>query len=280
MDTMRDQARVDPWLESLERSVARRRRRSRRVGPEPTARQLPSYWRLLREAAGRHLMLLITSAAGILTLALLVMTPARSGGVQRNQIMPTAARISRSRGAGRSTGASRVAAVPASRRARSCAMATNAAGYVNPLGLAILEPRRIDQGVDYAGSGKLTALGRGTITNVATATTGWHGTYIEYQLLTGRDAGCYVYYAEGVLPATGLHVGQTVRAGEPVATIIPNSSTGIEVGWAAGQGMISYATKTGQWSPTHEQDNIPSAAGLYFSALIASLGGPPGRVEG
>ena len=159
-------------------------------------------------------------------------------------------------------------------------MATNAAGYVNPLGLAIVKPERIDQGVDYAGSGKLIALGRGTITNVATATTGWHGTYIEYELLTGRDAGCYVYYAEGVLPATGLHVGETVRAGEPVATIIPNSSTGIEVGWAAGQGMISYAAKTGQWSPTHEQDDIPSAAGLYFSALIASLGGPPGRVEG
>jgi hypothetical protein len=159
-------------------------------------------------------------------------------------------------------------------------MATKAAGYVNPLGLAVLTPKRIDQGVDYAGSGKLTALGLGTITNVESATSGWHGAYIEYQLLTGSDAGCYVYYAEGVLPVAGLHVGQTVRAGEPVATIIPNSSTGIELGWAAGQGMISYAAKTGQWSPTHEQDNIPSAAGVYFSALIASLGGLPGRVEG
>jgi hypothetical protein len=159
-------------------------------------------------------------------------------------------------------------------------MATSVAGYVNPFGLASVVPKRIDQGVDYAGSGKLTALGLATVTNVATASTGWHGTYIEYQLMTGPDAGCYVYYAEGLSPATGLHVGQTVRAGEPVATIIPNSSTGIEVGWAAGQGMISYAATTGQWSATHEQENIPSAAGLYFSALIASLGGPPGRVEG
>lgn len=159
-------------------------------------------------------------------------------------------------------------------------MATNAAGYVNPLRLAALKPKRIDQGVDYAGSGKLSALGLGTITNVATATTAWHGTYIEYQLLTGRDAGCYVYYAEGVMPAPGLHVGQTILAGAPVATIIPNSSTGIEVGWAAGHGMITYAAETGQWSATHEQDNIPSAAGLYFSALIASLGGPPGEAEG
>ena len=226
-------------------------------------------------------MLLITSAAGVLTLTLLVTTPARSGGVRGVKLMPSAARVPGSRGVGRSSsaGPSRVVAVPARRKA-SCAMATNGAGYVNPLRMAVLQPRRIDQGVDYAGSGKLIALGPGTITSVATATTGWHGTYIEYQLLTGRDAGCYVYYAEGVLPATGLHVGQTVRAGEPVATIVPDASTGIEVGWAAGQGMISYAAKTGQWSPAHEEDNIPSAAGLYFSALIASLGGPPGRVEG
>jgi hypothetical protein len=30
----------------------------------------------------------------------------------------------------------------------------------------------------------------------------------------------------------------------------------------------------------HETDNIPTAAGENFSALIASLGGPPGKVEG
>ena len=49
------------------------------MGPEPTARQLPLYWRLLRDAAERHLMLLITSAAGILTLALLVTTSGALG---------------------------------------------------------------------------------------------------------------------------------------------------------------------------------------------------------
>jgi hypothetical protein len=159
-------------------------------------------------------------------------------------------------------------------------MAATAQDYVNPLRLAAVKPERVDQGVDYAGTGKLTALGLGRITNLAISTLGWHGSYIEYQLLAGPDAGCYVYYAEGVTPVSGLHVGQQIRAGQPVATIVPGSSTGIEIGWAAGHRMITYATAAGQWSSAHEQASIPSAAGLYFSSLIASLGGPPGKIEG
>ena len=89
-----------------------------------------------------------------------------------------------------------------------------------------------------------------------------------------------MYYAEGVTPAPGLNVGETVRAGQTIATIIPNSSSGIEIGWAAGQGTRTYATQAGEWSAVHEANNIPSAPGLYFSMLIASLGGPPGKVEG
>jgi len=222
-------------------------------------------------------MLLITSGAAVLTLALLVTTPAQSG-----PNVVAAASIAGSRGGGNTSAARtrHVGAARVSRHARPCPMASGAVGYVNPLRLAIVQPKRIDQGVDYAGSGKLVALGPGIITNVATGTTGWHGTYIEYRLLTGRDAGCYVYYAEGVLPTPGLHIGQAVGAGEAIAAIIPNSPTGIEIGWAAGQDMVSFAAKTGQWSPAHEEDNIPSAAGLYFSALVAALGGPPGRVEG
>jgi hypothetical protein len=139
---------------------------------------------------------------------------------------------------------------------------------------------RIDQGVDYAGSGTLAALGPATLTKVATSGTGWPGAFIEYQLLSGPDRGCYVYYAEGVTPASGLYVGETVRAGQPIAAIVSGSSTGIEIGWAAGDGTNSYAADTGEWSAEHEANDIPSAAGLYFSALIASLGGPPGKIEG
>ena len=84
--------------------------------------------------------------------------------------------------------------------------------YVNPLAGASVTPERIDQGVDYAGSGPLGAIGDGKITYVGTSGTGWPGAFVEYQLTDGPDAGRYVYYAEGISPAAGLHVGQTVHA--------------------------------------------------------------------
>jgi hypothetical protein len=161
-----------------------------------------------------------------------------------------------------------------------CPLAVAPAGYVNPLGGATVKPERVDQGVDYAGSGALVAIGAARITHLATSNTGWPGTFLEYQLLDGADAGCYVFYAEGVTPVDGLRVGQTVNAGDTLATIIPNYPTGIELGWGAGIGTKAYAKVSGQWSPTDDQDNIATAAGKNFSALIAALGGPPGIVEG
>ena len=71
-----------------------------------------------------------------------------------------------------------------------------------------------------------------------------------------------------------------LRGGQPIATIIPDDSSGIEVGWGAGDGTESYAARMGQWSAVAEQDNIPTRAGKSFSALIAALGGPPGKVGG
>ena len=70
-------------------------------------------------------------------------------------------------------------------------------GYFNPLARAEVSSERIDQGVDYAGSGALIAIGAARITFLATANTGWPGAFIDYQLLGGPDNGCYVYYAEG-----------------------------------------------------------------------------------
>jgi murein DD-endopeptidase MepM/ murein hydrolase activator NlpD len=163
---------------------------------------------------------------------------------------------------------------------RDCSPAVAPAGYTNPLAGAAVKPERIDQGVDYAGSGTLVAIGAGRITYLATTNSGWPGAFIEFQLLGGADAGCYVYYAEGVIPADGLAVGQTVAAGQPIATIIPNYPTGIELGWGSGRGTKAYAKVTGHWTTTDDQDNVATAAGQSFSALIAALGGPPGKVEG
>jgi hypothetical protein len=41
-----------------------------------------------------------------------------------------------------------------------------------------------------------------------------------------------------------------------------------------------YLAQSVRWSARDDQDSIASAAGKSFSALIASLGGPPGKVEG
>jgi hypothetical protein len=152
--------------------------------------------------------------------------------------------------------------------------------YANPLAGASVTPERIDQGVDYAGSGPLGAISDGTITYVGTSGTGWPGAYVEYRLTDGPDAGRYVYYAEGISPAAGLHVGQSVHAGQPIAQIIAGDSNGIEIGWGAGVGTESYAMQHGQWQGGDDADSVPSPAGKDFSALIAELGGPPGKIEG
>lgn len=144
-------------------------------------------------------------------------------------------------------------------------------GYVNPLAHASLTPERIDQGVDYAGSGTLTALGAGRVTYVATSGTGWPGAFIEYRLTSGSYAGRYVYYAEGVSPL--VRVGQTLQAGQSVARLITGWSSGIEIGWGSGLGTQPLAQAEGQ-------SGGATPAGRSFSALIASLGGPPGIVEG
>ena len=65
-----------------------------------------------------------------------------------------------------------------------------------------------------------------------------------------------------------------------MAEIVPGSPTGIEIGWGAGIGTETLAMQLGQWKGGDDADSVPSASGESFSALIASLGGPPGKVEG
>jgi len=221
---------------------------------------------------------LTAKAVPALALAAAILAGALSGGGPDPS--PTAARADAERVA-TAPPPSKPAAQTANKAAwRDCPLTIATAGYVNPLESAIVNPERVDQGVDYAGVGKLVAIGAGRVTRVSTDNSGWPGTFIQYRLLSGADAGCYVYYAEGVVPAVGLHQGDTVSAGEPIATIIPNYPTGIELGWGAGIGTKAYAKVAGQWDPTDDEDNIASAAGKSFSALIAALGGPPGKIEG
>ncbi len=230
-----------------------------------------------RQPTAKRLRPRILSAKTIAAFAVVaaILATALSGGGRKGS--PTAATADAQRAA-----SAPPPATPRRRPAgwRDCPLAVVPRGYANPLAGAIVNPERVDQGVDYAGVGKLAAIGAGRITYVATDNTGWPGAFIEYQLLDGADAGCYVYYAEGVTPADGLRVGDTISAGQLIATIIPMYPTGIEIGWGAGIRTKAYAKVAGQWSPTADEDNIASAAGKSFSSLIAALGGPPGKLEG
>jgi hypothetical protein len=150
--------------------------------------------------------------------------------------------------------------------------AINGSGYVNPLANATVRGERIDQGVDYAGSGTLGALGPGVVTKVVPSGSGWEGGgYVEYKLTGGPYAGHSVYYAEGVTPT--VSVGQTLTAGQPVARIIAGSPHGMELGFAAGNNTEeSYAQVYGGGYT----EGTPTAAGQAFSDLVAALGGPAG----
>ena len=262
----------DPWQESLERSRARRGKPPH--APTGIDRSRP------RRSTGKRLRTRILSAktiAGLAVAAAIVATVLASNGPDESP--PPARAASQHSAAARVTTTSRT---HHARRAawRNCPLAIAPTGYVNPLEQAIVNPERIDQGVDYAGVGKVVAIGAGRITHLAADNSGWPGAFIEYQLLGGADAGCFVYYAEGVTPAAGLRVGDTVSAGQPIATIIPVYPTGIEIGWGAGVATKAYARVAKQWTDTDDEDNIASAAGKNFSALIAALGGPPGKREG
>jgi hypothetical protein len=169
---------------------------------------------------------------------------------------------------------------PAPKPAPAPAAPVAAGHYVNPLAGASVTPERIDQGVDYSGSGTLSALGDGRVVYVGVTGTGWPGAFIEYRLTDGADSGRYVYYAEGVSPADGIHVGETLSAGQPVAQIIPGSSSGIEIGWGSGLGSQTLAEANGDWGGSDDANSVASPEGRDFSALIASLGGPPGKIEG
>ena len=264
MATTRDLGRVQPWQESLERSRVRRQRAAARDAGR----------RGRRPAAGSAIM----QAGVIVTLLVLAVTlPGLFGGPGAR----ASAGASSFRIPARTPHAD-VGVISTEPVALTdlCRPAVGSVGYVNPLAAARVTAERIDQGVDYAGSGTLTAIGAGTITEVATDGTGWPGAFIEYQLLGGVDAGCYVYYAEGVTPVAGLHVGEAVHAGQPIATLVPHWSSGIEIGWGAGSGTKAYAALLGEWNAAYDTDNDPTAVGRSFSALIAGLGGPPGRLEG
>ena len=98
---------------------------------------------------------------------------------------------------------------------------------------------RIDQGVDFTGTGPIAAVGDAEI--LQTGAPGWpEGGGVLYKLLSGSRAGEIIYVNEGI-QAT-VHAGQHVSAGEQIGTFVPGGS--IEMGFADASGTPSATANT------------------------------------
>jgi hypothetical protein len=145
-----------------------------------------------------------------------------------------------------------------------------AGGYTNPFAAAQqLTSSRIDQGVDYTGTGPILALGPGRVYLATTTDTAWgNGNgFLAYTLTTGSYQGSSIYIAEGITPT--VTAGQTITGGQQIATFNGHS---IEIGFAAGptQGDLALAhTVYGEGADT--------AAGRAINQLLVALGAPAGH---
>jgi hypothetical protein len=160
--------------------------------------------------------------------------------------------------------------------------------YVNPLrAVHGLTPRRIDLGVDYAGSGPLLALGRGRVTMASNTDSGppscwaiscWPGGgIVVYRLLDGPFAGKHVYVAEHI--TVSVRAGQVVRPGQRIATLHPGYPWS-EWGWAAGGGPEALAMADDHRCPCSDPGGWSTIDGRNMNHLLVGLGAPSGYLQG
>ena len=144
-------------------------------------------------------------------------------------------------------------------------------GYLNPLrGVSGLVPERIDEGVDFGGSGPVYALGDAVITN-AGENSGWPGGgWITYQLTDGPAAGLMVYLAEDVTPT--IAVGQHVSSSTVIANMFAGGD-GIETGWAQPTG-VSAESELPEAGGIGGGGPFPTRVGANFDELLQALGVP------
>jgi hypothetical protein len=144
--------------------------------------------------------------------------------------------------------------------------------YRNPLrGVTGMVRERIDEGVDFAGTGPVYALGDAIVTNATGTNYGWPGGgWITYRLTDGPGMGLMVYVAEDIVPS--VVTGQRVSSSTVIGTMY-NGGDGIETGWAQPTGLtaesqLPQAGGIGGLGP------YPTRVGLNFEELLQSLGVP------
>lgn len=178
-------------------------------------------------------------------------------------------------GAGGAAGATTSAACAGSQNGN-----TPVGGYQNPLrDVQNLTQNRIDQGVDYTGSGNIYAMGTGKVVNVSND--GWTGigstpTFIVYQLTdpAGAANGKYVYFAEGCDPK--VSIGDTVHTDTVICNMLSGANS-IETGWADGS-RIGDAMAHDVWVG-HDSTDYYTAYGQNYSQLLVKLGAPAGTIK-
>jgi hypothetical protein len=128
-----------------------------------------------------------------------------------------------------------------------------------------LVPERIDQGVDYACSGPIYAMGPGTIDVFRNRNdTGWPGgTFMSYKLTAGPAAGKTIYLAENIDLDTSLKSGSFVFSGTVLGTQV-NASPESEIGWG-----VPGAGYTAEYSCYTE--GCDTALGDNFNELLVAL---------
>jgi hypothetical protein len=148
-----------------------------------------------------------------------------------------------------------------------------ASGYLNPLrAVSGLVPERVDQGVDFAGTGPVYAIGDAVVTDAMGVNSGWPGGgWVSYQLTDGPDAGLVVYVAEDVTPTVQL--GQHVSSATEIANMY-NGGDGIETGWAAAQTSLTAESQMPEAGGIGAGGPFPTMVGLSFDGLLQSLGVP------
>jgi hypothetical protein len=153
-----------------------------------------------------------------------------------------------------------------------------APSYLNPLrDVPNLVPERVDQGVDFGGSGPVYALGDGTVTNAQAYNSGWGGGWITYLLTDGPAAGLEVYVAEDITPT--VQVGQQVTPYTVVGNMF-NGGEGIETGWAQ-PGGVNAESQLAVAGSIAGLGPFPTNVGLNFEELLLWLGAPaaPNRYD-
>lgn len=144
--------------------------------------------------------------------------------------------------------------------------------YLNPLRqVGGLNPERIDEGVDFSGTGPVYAIGSGVVTEAQAANSGWPGGgWITYELTSGPAVGEVVYLAEDVIPT--VHPGEIVSRDTVIAHMY-SGFDGIETGWAmldslSSESELPEAGGIGGAGP------FPTAVGTNFDELLQALGVP------